>query len=154
MNIEKHLKVSEFLDERGFKVHLNKLNEAAIDKVYLDLNNKSLNIELCCDFFVQEAEIIKFRQALIEYLNGFNNVNISMNYVNINKDLNTLLNNYWSNIVYLISYEIPSSSAWVNNLKWELTDECLYIYINNEVALYTLEKNNICNKILTYHFNS
>lgn len=147
MNIEKHLKVSEFLDERGFKVHLNKLNEAAIDKVYLDLNNKSLNIELCCDFFVGEAEIIKFRQALIEYLNGFNNVNISINYVNINKDLNTLLNDYWNNIVYLISYEIPSSLAWANNLKWKLTDKCLYIYINNEVALYTLEKNSICNKI-------
>ncbi|MBU5293259.1 PolC-type DNA polymerase III [Anaerosalibacter bizertensis] len=131
------------------KLHLNleNLNEAYINEVLLDIKNKDIYLKLISNKLIKEEEIDVLRTSLSRKFYKFDNVNISVSYDIKENDFQSIMEDYWFNIVHIIKSEIPSSSAWINDVKWTLIDDSLILNSENEISLYTLKKNGIEDKI-------
>ena len=59
------------------------------------------------------------------------------------------MDRFWNNILYLIEKDIPSSSSWLDQLKYEIKDNQIIIYPINEIVNFALATNRLDNKIKT-----
>ena len=127
------------------KLHLNleNLNEAYITEVLLDVKDKSIFLKLMSQKLVKEKEINILKEYLNKKFHDFNEVYIHISYSIKESDFQYILEDYWSNIVYLIRKKVPSSNAWINDIRWQIIENTLILTSENGISLYTLKKNGI-----------
>ena len=145
--------LNELLDKNNIECNLNKLKEASINSVDINIENKAILLKLTSTTLVSESEIEKLKDILINQFPNFNSISINIIYENFTKDINVIIEEYWNNIIYIIEKEIPSSSAWIEHLQWKFEDEFFYIICNSEVIIHSLKSYQIDKVIRNKFFN-
>lgn len=130
------------------KLHLNlNLNEAYVDEVILDVKNRNIFLNIFSKKLIKEKELEILKKNLNNQLPVLDNIIINISYKIEKHDFKYILEDYWSNIVYLIKSDIPSSNVWIEDIEWKLVNDSLVLTSKNEISLYTLKRNEIEKKI-------
>ncbi|MEY8415789.1 PolC-type DNA polymerase III [Tissierella praeacuta] len=139
------------------------------NRLYLSqlITKKEFNDIRDLEIIISKIEIIKKTMSLIVHLESFNLINnvmaskinkffkdkftgfqivIRIQY-NITGNTEEKIRFYEDNILDVIKTEIESSSSWIEDLKWEISNDSLVIFPPNKVAYYSLERNEIIKKI-------
>lgn len=138
--------LGNIISKLGIKVNINEIENLTLKHVYVNICSKSLILVLSSKQIVSYDNLMIVKNEINKKIDEFNEVKIQMEY-EIDEDIKLLVEKFWNNIKFIIRKEIPSSSAWLEKLKWSLDDNCLYIIADNNVAIYTL-KNKGIDKIL------
>ncbi|WP_338028483.1 PolC-type DNA polymerase III [Gottschalkia acidurici] len=103
---------------------------------------------LSSDEIINQEELDKLTMDLNKIFNKFNHINIYIKYNLQDKNLEKFIENYMSNIIFIIKKEIPSSTAWIDEMNWTIEKNNIVFFINNEVALYALNKRKMQKQIV------
>ncbi|EOD00618.1 PolC-type DNA polymerase III [Caldisalinibacter kiritimatiensis] len=143
-------------NEKIFGVLLNKINlevkdenlyNSIVSKVYINTQNNILKIVLNVENVIEYEKLYEIRLKLKNKLKGFNDIKINVVYKGVELSTNELLRANWENILYLIKQRVPSSTAWIKSLNWELKEDILLIKVSSEIALMSIKKKGIDEEI-------
>ncbi|WP_416198002.1 MAG: PolC-type DNA polymerase III [Sporanaerobacter sp.] len=139
----KEMKLVDLINKKEIDLDLENLQNLYIRDVLLDSNARSLSLQLVSKSLVNEEELIKLQELLKAELPKFEDIEVNIFYDINEKDLNLIMNKYWTNLVCFIEKEIPSSSGWIRKIGWEIEDNRFILNCDSEVIFHTLKKNNI-----------
>ncbi|WP_352417849.1 PolC-type DNA polymerase III [Proteiniborus sp.] len=114
------------------------VSKILIERVILNTKNKILKLYLKSDNIIPNNLIEETRKSLLKFYDGLENIILSVDYKDIKTSKKTLINIYMTNILDLIKKEIPSSLAWINQIKWEIRDDILDIFVGSKIGLTAL----------------
>ena len=122
-----------------------KIDSLFIKNVKFYKKNLTIEIILESDEIVDEKVLESVKSVLKSQFDNFN-ISLIVEY-NIQDSIEDIIDIYWANILYLIKEVIPSSSSWIDDLRYKFKDGILTIYGKNRIINYALEKNKIPLKI-------
>lgn len=125
----------------GIKVDNKEIENSTVKRVYVNIKNKSITLILSSKQIILYDILMTVKDEINKKIEEFP-MDIKIEY-EIHEDLKLLIEKYWDNIKFIIRKEIPSSSAWIEKLKWNLDDKCLFLIADNNVAIYTLKNKNL-----------
>ena len=142
--MEKDIKLSQVLEKNNTKSREN------IDSIYLSnvkffLKTNTLEILLFSNMIVGDKIIENLKEVFQEKFQDMN-VIIKIKYSESNS-LETIWEEYYPNILYLVEKEIPSSNSWIKELDYQLEENRLTFFPVNNVIKFALENNGLANKI-------
>jgi DNA polymerase-3 subunit alpha (Gram-positive type) len=140
MSLSKEKSFGVLLSKLSINLKKKEIMDAVIQKVYIDTKNKRLKILLNIFEMIDYNLLERIEQELKSKLFEFNDIHIQPIYKGEEKNINKLLDEYWSNIVFIIKKELPSSSAWINSTKWNINNNSLVIKVGNDIALISIKK--------------
>ena len=117
----------------------DQLLDLYIEKIYINASNKTFKLIVNSDEIVSSKDIETLEHSLKNKFYKFSDVNVGIKYNLIDLDKNDILRNYFPNIIFLIKKEIPSSTAWIETMKWNLDKNTLILSINNDIAIHILK---------------
>jgi len=112
-----------------------------VDRVALDRKDNVLRIYLFSDDFILESNLEEIMKIFEDKFSPLK-VDLSIRYV-ISEDLQVFMKKYWSNILFQINKNVPSSKCWLDEIKYNLKKGNLTIYSNSEGVNYALKSNKI-----------
>lgn len=114
------------------------ISNILIERVILNTKNKTMKLYLKSDNIIPNNLIEEIRKALLKYIDGLENIFLSIDYKDIKSSKESLIDIYMTNIIELIKKEIPSSLAWINLIKWEIKNDVLDISVGSKMGLTAL----------------
>lgn len=139
------IKLSHILKQNNISTNLN-INSLYIDNVKYYTNTRTIEIILSSKDIIKDIKIDKLKENFELIFKGFNII-LKIKYKDY-KSVESIWDDYWSNILYNIEKEIPSSSSWVKELNFKLEVNSLTLFPTNNIIKYALENNNIADKII------
>ena len=128
----------EIVEElNGTRAFINKV-EAIKDKMELYIH---ISTSKLLDSFLQDKICRDFQKRFQSF-----KVRTKISY-DIDGTLEEKLRFYEDRILEIIKSDIQSSSSWINDLKWELSNDSLIIFPPNKVAFHLMEENGLLDKI-------
>ncbi|WP_313756530.1 PolC-type DNA polymerase III [Tissierella sp.] len=119
--------------------------EVIINKIEIIKKTMSLIVYLESSNLINNVMAVKINKILKEKFTEFQIV-IRIQY-NITGNTEEKIRFYEKKLLEIIESEIQSSSSWIQDLKWEISNDSLVIFPPNKVAYYSLERNGIIKKI-------
>ncbi|WIV10897.1 PolC-type DNA polymerase III [Proteiniborus sp. MB09-C3] len=138
MALLKKKTLNSLLEALGIDNKNESMSNIIIERVTVNTNNKALKLYLKSDNIITNDLIDEIKSRLLNRFIGLDNIFISMNYKDMKCSKESLIDLYMTNILDLIRNEIPSSSAWIDSIKWEASNEILNIYIGSKIGLTAL----------------
>ncbi|HHV39424.1 MAG TPA: PolC-type DNA polymerase III [Tepidimicrobium sp.] len=137
-------KLLAIFERNSISINLD-IDTLFVEEVYVAADRKMLRILLNSEIIVQD-QILEELEAI--FRNRFKNLEVSVKirYKLSERPLN-IIERYWDNIIFFIEREISSSTSWVRDLKWELKDDSLIIFMPNDIVHHTLKRNQMDIKI-------
>lgn len=123
------------------------LESIFINKVKVNKKLNSIEILLLSKQIVDERILDRITLLFQEKFDGLK-VEVKIKY-EVGDEFSKVLDRFWNNILYLIEKDIPSSSSWLDQLKYEIKDNQIIIYPINEIVNFALTTNRLDNKIKT-----
>lgn len=128
----------EIVEElNGTRAFINKV-EAIKDKMELYIH---ISTSKLLDSFLQDKICRDFQKRFQSF-----KVRTKISY-DIDGTVEEKLRFYEDRILEIIKSDIQSSSSWINDLKWELSNDSLIIFPPNKVAFHLMEENGLLDKI-------
>ena len=118
-----------------------------INKVEIIKSTMDLIISMESSSLVNDNLFHKLQSVISKKFVDFNTT-LKFNY-NITGSITDKIKFYEENLLEIIKKEIQSSSSWIDDLKWEISNDSLTICPPNKMAGYSMEKNGLVENIKT-----
>lgn len=132
-------KLCNFTKDMKLTLQNDKILDLDIEKVYINTAKKTFKLIVNCDEIINQEDVETIEKELEKKFHKFKDININIKYNMLDLEKNDILKKYFPNIIFLIQREIPSSSAWIESIKWSLYKNSLILSINSEIAIHTLK---------------
>lgn len=136
-------KFGEILSRLEIKIIYEEINSLFIRKVFVNPIDRVMRISIDSDSIIYREKLDNVIAQLKKKLPEFENIYLNIKYMTSNEDLAKIIEMYLPNIIYLIKKEIPSSSAWLDDMEWEINNEVIVLIFKSDVAVFTLHNKNM-----------
>ncbi|GMG97100.1 PolC-type DNA polymerase III [Tepidimicrobium xylanilyticum] len=138
------IRLAEVLKKNNIPID-SELDSIIIDKVKINRDLNLVEILLISNNIVEEKILDNITCLFKEKFDGLQ-VSLKIEY-KIDKKNDEVMEKFWSNILYLVEKDLPSSRSWIDQLEYKINDESIIIYPLNGVISFALINNGIDNKI-------
>lgn len=140
-------KLDKIVEDSSELKNIDDIKNIYLKKVYVDTQKELMNILLFSEVIVEEKTLDKLKEYFISKFNNRYNIVINIKYNVKDNTIESIMEKFWKNILSLIQKQVPSSTAWSENLTWKVDNNTLVIKVSNEILSSTLKKNSIDRKI-------
>lgn len=117
------------------------LKKIEVQSIKILKKQKKIVIDMLSNEIIEDRNIECFKNELISQLPWVTSAEINMAFVLEEKEnLNNLISNFWTNIVYEISKQSPVCKGIMKDVSWKIEDNNLIIYVKNNTSYYLLKK--------------
>ncbi len=141
-------KLKFFIDKLGLDYSDNDILGLNVEKVLVNTNKRNLQIHVSSKKIIDYKNLNELSNILSNKLKDFRNICFKIDYkIHNNSNNNKFIEYIWNNIIYIIKTYVPSNSAFINNIDWELDKDSLNIFIEDELILHTIKKRRVEKRI-------
>ncbi len=115
-------------------------NSVSVNNIKYNPSTRSLDLTLFPEEIVDKNTLLKLKMFIEDQLPFLSNIEIHTLYVDINKPINTIVESYWTNILYEIKLKSPSILGWLNNCDKKILDNTVTISVNDYLGLEGLQE--------------
>ncbi|MTI48033.1 PolC-type DNA polymerase III [Sporosalibacterium faouarense] len=133
----------EIITKTNINIKDKEIYEALVEKVFVNTTKSQLTIILRSQSIISYEKMDETINQLKEEFDDLELVDIKVKYDILSENLNSLIEKYWDNLIYLIKKENPSSNAWLNNIAWEVNGNILKVLVDNDFAAQSIKNKNI-----------
>ncbi len=133
----------------ALKSLLNNQSNIYLDSVKYNTSLKVLSLTLTSNDILKKQNLYSIKSNINKSLPFLKDIHINTLYDSLTEDMESLISDYWDNILYEIKMQSPSMIGWFNNCekKFDRGENSLELFIENPVGLENLNIKK-CNKLI------
>lgn len=114
-----------------------------VEKMVYHKIKKTLEIALVCNEMIDKGILDNLKGTIKKNIPFVKEIQFFTLYKNMTISIDEILRSYWNNILYELNKSIPSALAWLKDVDFRYTDECVFLKIESELGVEDLKQKQV-----------